>query len=55
MEKREQMEVTETERKIIEAYRLNSFLQPAVRKILDVKMPAEDHPRFDNFQDYIKK
>lgn len=36
MEHMEQMEVTETERKIILSYRKNTRLQPAVRKLLDI-------------------
>ena len=44
MERLEQMEVTETEKKIIISYRRNTLLQPSVRKLLDV-IDTEPQPR----------
>lgn len=47
-----QMEVSETERKIILSYRKNAWVQPDIRKLLDVVAP-EDKPTVINLQKYI--
>ncbi len=47
-----QMEVSETERGIILSYRKNAWMQPDIRKLLDVVAP-EDKPTVVNLQKYI--